>query len=247
MEMNWTQFKNYINETGYDILMVETDFFYSLKTSPGPEFTCEISKRVASTDRTDFENNYKDTCNPTRHLFDTDGRPLSKKLITQEGWWLSCLIFSFQTGKYDSLHAKESDNSTNISGFTHKIYDSNNDEITSSENETNAVKTIIEYMPPFDFDFIGAEVYQPAMPTNDIFGYMVAVPDISEESGGSKAMCKGGFNFRCLGPNGFTLDGRATTRMNYNATYKTNKLQFLIYYPTYEVHDLMIRLEHYRE
>lgn len=165
---------------------------------------------------------------------DSSGRYLTRLATTIEGWHYQPHSIEFTTAKYGAVYNKKIDTSDFFTesdlGFTTiKIYDSNNAEITSSANEANAVKTVIDWMPTHDYEIIGALYYQQIEPTNDIRLWVFGAPDVSSSYGGSIPFVQGGINLKHVGTgNGFSSDGRSSKYMAYNATYKTSKFRILL-------------------
>lgn len=173
---------------------------------------------------------------------DTDKALIVRNKAAKKGWTYSLTPIEFTTSKLDSLYSKKIDNS-NRSGLTYKIYDINDDEITTANNEVNAVKTIFDFEPTFDYELIGGQLQQKTQPNTNIRLWVIGVPDIPENMGGSKEMI-GGVNLKFVDPSDkIEADGRVCKYMAYNATYHTNKLRFVLKHDAGVQHDVMILLE----
>lgn len=176
---------------------------------------------------------------------DVDGRILQRPVAAKSGWTYFMCPIEFKTSDLDSVYAKKHDN-TDRTTITYKIYDVNDAEITDSANEGNAVKTVLDFEAPHDYEIIGGDISQISTPASDIRLWVVAVPDIPEGSGGSKEMC-GGVNFKFLPSFGkIRADGRVSKYMTYNATYHTNKLRLILRHSAGIQHDIMMVLETFK-
>lgn len=183
---------------------------------------------------------------------DSSGRYLTRIATTIEGWHYQPHAVSFTTSDYDGIFNKtlsESDFFTESDlGFaTIKLYDSNNTLITSGANESNAVKTVVDWMPTHDYEIVGAKYFQNSIPTNDIYLWIIGVPDLGHAYGGSIFFGQGGINLKHVGSgNGLDTDGRSSKYMTYNATYKTNKFRLVIKHPAGVQHTGMVIWETYK-
>lgn len=176
---------------------------------------------------------------------DADGSILIRPKAAKAGWVFSLFPVEFTTGKLNSIYAKKYDGSDR-SYFTYKIYDSNDQEITEAQYEVNAVKTVIDFEPTFDYEIIGGQVQQKTLPTSDVRIWVVAVPDVPENYGGSKEMV-GGVNMEFIDPTDkVSADGRVTKYMTYSATLHTNKLRLIVKHSAGVQHDLLLTLDMFR-
>lgn len=176
---------------------------------------------------------------------DSDGSVIIRPKAAKKGWVFGIIPLEFTTSKLNSVFSKLPDN-TNRSGITYKIYDSNDSEITNSQNEVDAVKTVIDFEPTYDYELIGGQIQQHTKPTTDIRLWVVAVPDISVSYGGSKEMV-GGVNLKFIDPaDKVNADGRVSKYMTYNATNHTNKMRLIIRHDAGVQHDLIIFFDIFR-
>lgn len=242
MKISWSQFKTIYESRNMDLVLVESDLSYDVHgVESGFSINCLIFK--GDTDEcTEFEQEYLPFCNMKRQLFDGSGKPFARFAIATEGFMLSCLATSFCTAKLNSLHCKMPDNVTDAESVTYKMFDADGDETFV---DANAVKTQIDIEVLKDYEMVGGKVLQAAKPTENVYGYMIAAPDIPEAYGGSKNICKGGFNFKFI-DGLYEIDGRAPKMMYYDASLHTNKIRLLFYHPAGYQHDLMFNLEYYR-
>lgn len=244
MITSWGQLKEFYSNRKVDMLMIEDERFYHVFVSENNlELECHIDKNPSDeTELIEFEMHYLPLCNQKRQLFDDSGKPFARFAIASEGFMLSCLAMCFSTAKLNSLHCKNPDNTTDAESVTYKMFDIDGNETIV---DANAVKTQIDIEVLKDFEMVGGKVLQAIRPTESVYGYMIAAPDVPTEYGGSKNICKGGFNFKFI-ENMYEIDGRAPKMMYYDATLHTNKIRLLFYHSAGFQHDLMFSLEYYR-
>ena len=244
MIVEWSEFKRFINERNADILEIEKDSsYYLFAHEENLQLECIVDKNPSDeTDLIEFETHYLPTCNPYRKAFDDTGKPFARFAIANEGFMLSCLAMCFTTAKTNSLHCKNSDNITDTGYVNYKIFDVNGNE---TQDNTSAVKTQIDIEITKDFEMVGGKILQHTRPSEDIYGYMIGAPDVPEMYGGSKNICKGGFNFRFI-ESMYEIDGRAPKMMYYDATLHTNKIRLLFHHSAGFQHEFQFSLEYYR-
>lgn len=243
MKVSWTILKNFFTTRYAPLNYVEFESYYWLRADDvGFSLECELDKNPNdTTDLNDFETNYKPDANI--RINDGDGDKLVRHKIAPRDWHYQALQFELQLGKYNSFYCKKSDGSTDVPGFTYKIYNSSNTEITSALLESTSVKTVITYEPTFDYCLIAGRVDQISVITSDCRLWVIAAPDISEESGGSKVFVNG-VNLTYF--DSIITEGRSPKRLNYNATYHTNKLQFIFRHGLSLSHNVSFILDIYK-
>lgn len=221
----------------------------------GPDVTITFKASLSNSEKTLLDTLVDDHVNtPSEQVptlvqldqpADTNGRIMVRPTAAAAGWVFSLIPIEFSTAKLNSLHAKKPDG-TSRAGISYKIYDANDAEITDAQNEGNAVKTVIDFEPPHDYEIIGGYVQQKVTPTTDMRMWVVAVPDVPEAYGGSKEMV-GGVNLKFIDPTDkVNADGRVAKYMAYNATYHTNKLRLIVKHDAGIQHDLLLILEMFR-
>jgi hypothetical protein len=241
MRVEWQEFKSVVDETNLDILMTQNDSIYFLSAGTDDfAVRCHLLKDD-STDTEDFETNYLALCNPYRQKYDQTGKPFARFAIANEGHIMSCLSINFTTSKSGSLRCKTDDNSTNVSGISYYQYDNQ----SNSGTDQNTVMTEVIVELPFDYEMVGARIYQSQAPTCNMYGYMTAAPDIPAQYGGSRDMCSGGLNFKMIDKN-YGIDGRAPKMFFYDAVNHTNKLRLRLYHDAGYQHDFMFIMEMYK-
>lgn len=254
IELNWSNFKGIINTKGLYLQWYDYDNHYWLYTVDGPlQFKCILYKFPAdTTDLDDFVNNYKNSSTANSRLAqrDTDGASVVRNKAAKSGWTYAAVPLEFETARLsDSVYSKLVDG-TDRAGITLKAYNSSDVEVTTAgvlnANLATIVKTVLDLELPYDFELIGGSLRTLTSITDDMRLWIIAVPDISAGSGGSKEMT-GGLNLRYLAPgNEFRVDGRVSKYMSYNATYHTNKLRFIFTYPAGTNEQLSITMEIYK-
>jgi hypothetical protein len=173
---------------------------------------------------------------------DSDGASLIRPKAAKAGWTYHLLPIEFTTSKLSSLYAKKP-NGDNRSGITYQIFNSDGDEISGSQYESTAVKTVVNFEPTYDYEVIGGHIQQHTKPTTDVRLYVVAVPDVSEAYGGSKEMV-GGVNLKFIDPTDrITADGRVSKYMVYNSVYHTNEISVIVRHEAGVQHELLLLLE----
>ena len=242
MKVSWTILKNFFTTRYAPLNYVEFESYYWLKADDiSFSLECELDKSASdTTDLDDFEDNYKASANTKRN--DGDGDLLARFKIAPTGWTYQAFCFEFEIGKYNSLYCKDVSGS-NISGITYKIYDGSNAEITDSGSEGNAVKTVVTFEPAWDYCIVAGRIDQLSTATSDIRMWTIGVPDVPEAYGGSKAFVNG-LNLKFV--DDLVTEGRAPKRLNYSATYHTNKLQFTFKHDTSTAHRCMVIIDLYK-
>lgn len=177
---------------------------------------------------------------------DADGSVIIRPKAAKAGWTYHLTAPEFTTSKVDSLYHKDVAG-TDLSQCTVKYYDASNVELTTQGTcDTDCVKTVFSFEPPFDYEIIGGTVKTIGAVSVDVRAWVIAVPDISAANGGSKVMVQN-VNLKFIDPNnGIEADGRASKYMVYNATYHTNKLQLILKHPAGHKEDIMMAFEIYK-
>jgi hypothetical protein len=245
VSLSWTDFKAQVVYKE-KVRFNDRDTFYLISyTDDGGIFETSIPKDSGA-DQTDFETNYKSLANKkVERQRDTDGRVINKVAAARPGWTYLLIPIEFSTAKLNSLDAKLVDGA-NRPGITIKYYNNSDAEVTDAQYENTIVKTVLDFEPSFDYEIIGGTVQQHTKPTTDIHLWVIAVPDVAEQYGGSKEMI-GGVDLRFIDPaDKINADGRASKYMTYSATYHTNKLRLVLKHAAGLQHELMLSFEIFR-
>lgn len=171
---------------------------------------------------------------------DSEGVPLSRIKLTNSGWNIQVFSFEFTTSKITVDSCIDIDGA-DLGFVTVKCYDSNDDEITDQgDADTDAVKTVVDWMPDYDYEIMGADLRQSAPPATDIRLFCIGVPDYTKEQGGSKLFVNGGINLKYLGTNNsFQVDGKTPKQLSYNGGIGTNKIRIVIHHGAGVSHSAM--------
>lgn len=181
---------------------------------------------------------------------DVDGAMITRNKAAQKGWTFCSLSFEFSTARLsDSLYSKNYDG-TNRDFITLKAYDENDNEVTEpgalGVNYTTICKTIIDFEPPYDYEIIGGDLRTLSEISSDMRLWIIAVPDIPANMGGSKVM-GGGINLRYLAPgNVWSVDGRVSKYAVYHPVLHTNKIRILLKYPPGVAENLQVIVQIYK-
>ena len=165
---------------------------------------------------------------------DSDGSPMQRVKITTTGWHYQLHGIEFETAKLNSIYSKKVDNSDygfgvikfykDVSGTETQI---TGDDLNQDYLDVHCIKTIIEWEPTHDVEIIGGMMKQQAAPTEDVRLWVVGVPDVPANYGGSKPFVVN-TNLRFIGTEeGIKVDGRAPKFLSYSATYHTTKMQMI--------------------
>lgn len=256
MRLDWTPFKGAINAGGLLFRYFELDDCYLIFAVDEPfTFECTLPKDGGA-DQIDFDGNYKAKASPSVSQFDTDGAQIVRNKAAKKGWTFCSMPIEIATSRLqsgntdatDDMYAK--DYLGNARTFiTHKIYDNSDVEITApgllGANYNTAVKSVIDFEPPYDYEVIGGDIRTLSAINADIRLWLIAVPDIAAPTG-SKEM-GGGINLRYLSPgNVWEVDGRVTKFATYNASFHTNKIRLLLKYAAGTHENLQVIIQLYK-
>lgn len=173
---------------------------------------------------------------------DEDNVALARTKVTQSGWQYHLQGIEFTTSDRNSIVNRDS-NGQDLGFATMKIYDDQGAEITTELGELGAVKTVIDWEPPFDYEVLGGTIRNTADIVEDIYAYVVAVPDVPKAFGGSKDfICC--INLKFIGANDkLEADGRAAKKMIYDEVNHTNKIRVILTHPAGVKRSLSLVLE----
>lgn len=251
-QVAWTTIKSLATAKSISLQYIDEPTQYTLYLNDnGFTVYCPLDKSPTdTTELDDFVNNYKAAANAPMNQLDTDGAFIVRNKAAKKGWTFCSLPFEFETARRsDSLYSKDS-LGNDRTFITLKLYDNSNNEITTDgllgANLATAVKTVIDFEPPYDYEIIGGDMRTLTTISTDIRLWLIAVPDIPANMGGSKEM-GGGVNLRYLAPgNVFSVDGRVTKYATYSASYHTNKIRLILKYPAGTNESLSIVIQLYK-
>lgn len=242
MRVTWAVFKEFIQARSLRLQYVDIYNTYWMKCFDGPfSLECIIDKTdPKNDDQLDFETNFQSLSN--RSFSDSDGTPLQRFKIAAAGAKFRLHGIKFITADLDSLNERKC-GGTSYGWSTLKLYDADDVEITSAENESNAVKTVIQFEPPKNYEIIGGRLYQKSIPTESIGCCAIFAPTIPEEYGG-----KVHFLSECdvsFLPAGLALDmdGRVPKLITYDPVYHSGRFDFVFHHSAGFQHDLLIQVQ----
>lgn len=182
---------------------------------------------------------------------DTDGALIVRSKAAKKGWSFSAIPIEITTSTLSgTLYCKDV-NDVPIPGVSCKIYDSNNNEITTAgvlnANLNTCVKTVVDFEPIYDYEIIGGSLRVNSNPSTDIRLWIVGAPDIPAQLGGSKEFASG-INLKFLAPDSsFDVDGRVTKYLTYDANTHTGKMRLLFKHPAGTNVNIQITIHLYRQ
>lgn len=243
--VDWATLKEFVTSRGLSVQWLDFGDVYKL-VALDSYFALETTVKKTdpvNADQADFEANFKANGNKKiAEPRDSDGSPLQRVKITTSGWHYQLHGLEFSTSSL-TIESKKEDG-TNFGFTTIKCYDTENNLLTTQEQcDASAVKTIIDWEPNHDLEVIGGMVKQAVAPTEDIRIWVVGVPDVPVQYGGSKLFAAN-INLKYMGQEeGVRVDGRAPKYLVYNSVYHSNKLRLILKHPAGHKHPLHMIFE----
>jgi hypothetical protein len=258
--ITWAVIKSFCISRNLSIQFIDLGAYYWLKAFDGI-FEVEFNLiKDSGPDQIDFESGLmltgnkafvqstatKDVQGNTLNQYDVDKALVVRAKAAKSGWTYGALAFEFKTSsRTENLVALNYDGSTKP-WITIHLFDAQGLEITDPAKYMMAIRTQVDFEPPYDYELIGGEMRINPQLTSNVRFFIVAVPDVPYAYGGSRVMAEG-LNIKYLAPgNMFSVDGRVSKLLSYSATNHTNKLRFLFWHDMGVTEDLMITVEHYR-
>lgn len=229
--LNWNNFKNFVNNRKLNIHERPLeDSNYLLEAHDGPVSRyCKI--RNNTSDYTDYVDNYKTSANKT--YTDSDGATLSRTKATRSGWSYQLHSLEFTTAKNNSMH-NESINGNDLGYCTFTMY---NDQDVETTTNSEAVKTVVEWEPNYDYEIIGAKVTQSTPPNDNVRVWVQAVPDYA-----GPIFAEGGINLKLT--SNIDVDGRAAKLLkNDNPVPGSGKFKIVCKHSAGFQHEIQLLLE----
>jgi hypothetical protein len=240
-ELSYDEFKPFIDSLNYPFVYSENNYMYNVALE-NKDYFCEINKDGGA-NVLDFEANFKSKGNAHKALYDESGKPFARFAIAKSGNVLQCFNTTFKTAKQNTLFSQ--DHKGNDYTFVQYTMYDNTNAITLTD--ANCVKTVIDFMPPWNYELVGGMMWHKNTPTENVYAYLIAMPDLDPSIGGQHEMCGGGFNLAFLGDNqNFGIDGKAPKELPYNGGIGTNKLRCEFHHPAGFEHDIMFQLRYYK-
>lgn len=244
MRLAWSDFKAFIDARAIPVHEKPLDDNnLLLEAYDGPVArSCKLRSDTA--DYTEYVADYQANSNPT--LTDGDGYMLQRPKMAPKGWTFQARAIEFETAKLGSIYNKKHDGS-NWNDATLKFYDDEDNELTTQGDIlASGVKTVLDWEPLYDYEVVGGFLSRITTISQDVRCHIIAIPDLTEGQGGSKLMVSG-INLQYIDDGDrLTVDGRTSKRLNYNATYHTNKLRIQLDHPAGSQNKLMVVFEHYK-
>jgi hypothetical protein len=177
---------------------------------------------------------------------DSDGVAYAKTKITTTGWAYQLHCMEFETAQAGSLYSKKADGS-DFGFLTLKLFKDVNSSMVEctdqADADANCVMTQIDWEPTHDFEIVGGAFKQLSIPSDDVRLWVVAVPDVPAQYGGSKLFASS-VNLKFMGlEEGVKVDGRAPKFMPYSATYHSNKIRIILKHSAGFKHRAMMIIE----
>lgn len=181
---------------------------------------------------------------------DTDGASIVRIKAAKKGWSFWAVPIEITTSSLGTLFAQFHDG-TNIPWISCKIYNENDEEITTpgllNANLNTCVKTVIDFEPTFDYEIIGGALRVNSNPAQDIRMWIIGAPDIPTQFGGTKEFASG-VNLKFLAQDSeFNVDGRVTKFLSYDEQTHSGKLRILLKHPAGLQVNIQFVIHLYRE
>lgn len=209
-----------------------------------------LSKKLVSgednPDYSDFDSVIRSTCNKPIVQLDSDGASMSRTKVAPSGWNFNLRGIEFKTSVPGSMVNRDAFNA-DLADATLKLYDAQGALITDPTTAlASCVKTVLDIEPPYDIYIAGGHMRLIDVPTTNARVSVIGVPDVPANAGGSKQFVQN-INLRFIPiTEGVNADGRAAKWLQYNATYHTNKIRFVIYHNAGAQVEIETMLETYR-
>ena len=228
--VDWVTIKDFATARALSMQWVETSEQYHLKAFDGVfSLSCVLTKGL-NDEIAEFESSWKDGGNHTLNPVDSDNMIIARNKVTKTGWTFNRANIKFETSSKDSLRFKSVD-LVDLPGATLKFFNASGTDITAEAQgvlDSDCVLTQVDFEPPYDNEIIAGSLVLFDEPVNDMWLWVIGVPDIPAAYGGSKEFVTEEA-LHMLGPKQILeADGRASKPLSYSATYHTNKIRAII-------------------
>jgi hypothetical protein len=182
---------------------------------------------------------------------DTDGALITRNKAAKKGWSFWAVPIEFTTSTLGGSLFIQDSNGNPITWVSCKIYDANNNEITTAgvlnANLNACVKTVIDFEPTFNYEIIGGSLRVNSNPASDVRVWIIGAPDIPAIYGGSKEFASG-VNLKFLSADSpLEVDGRVTKALFYDANTHQGKMRFIFKHAAGTQVNSMMMVEIYRQ
>lgn len=250
VKISWTQLKQYIatNSSSYQYVQDDNSYMVIINDSTKLYSIIPITE-IPSPEQLEFETSYKSLAGQAGSQYDTDGAPIVRNKAAKKGWTFCSMPIEFETSRRSNkMYSKTADGSDR-SFITLRVYDANDTELTDDgvlyAGMATAVKTVIDFEPPHDYEVIGGELRTLTTISADMRLWLIAAPDVAAPLG-SKEM-GGGINLKYLAPgNVWAVDGRVTKYATYSAAYHTGKIRLIFKYDAGTNESLQVVVQMYK-
>jgi hypothetical protein len=185
---------------------------------------------------------------------DSDGALLARQKVTQIGWNYQIHGVEFKTCQLNSIYSKSHDGSVSGADFgfsTIKVFKDNGSGILvqcsdQADADANGVATQIDWEPTHDIEIVGGMLKQLSPISENIRVWVIGVPDVPVEMGGSKSFVAN-VNLKFIPvAEGIRVDGKAPKRLVYSAAYHTNKVRLFFRHPAGCKHEMHMIFEFFK-
>lgn len=245
VDKRWSDFKSTTSSKGLSIQFEDVDGRYIVfaidqiivyrcdvwhddtKFPAPPDYTQDQN----DADCADFETNFKSTANAVLVPKSADGRTVVRMTTASKSRNFNLRIFSFLAGDPSSLVNQDA-NFNALSDITMTCYDVGG---VVTTDPAQAVKSVLDLEPPFNFEIIGGWIDTPASllggTSNKWWISCVGVPDVPFVYGGSVNFVYP-VNMELVYTQKIMSDGRASQYLVYDPTHHTNKIRWIMKHPT---------------
>jgi hypothetical protein len=144
---------------------------------------------------------------------DPDYAPMVRIKQAPLSWTYQVRGLEFETCKLASIEMADQDGVA-ANEATIKLYDADGVELTTQgAADSSCVKTVVDWTPSYSYEIVGGTIMLQSLPSSDLRMWVVAVPDVPANLGGSKVMTYN-FNLRYLTQLLMRVDGRTSKRLN---------------------------------
>jgi hypothetical protein len=250
LETSWKALRDSVNAKGISSRLQwrENNGKYDITIFDGSMcMTASIPiTKPRNADQYEFEKDFKSNSNKLLNPTDNGNSPLTRFKITETGWNYQLHGFAFETCKPNSDDLEDHEGNS-LDYVTVKCYKENGEECENDQDAAvNCTKTIMDWMPNFDYEILGGILRQQNLPTEDVKVWVIGVPDIPQQFGGSKMFVVNA-NLKFIGlEEGICVDGRAPKHLQYSP-HNTNKIRVIIKHPTGYFHKIHMTFEIFKE
>lgn len=172
---------------------------------------------------------------------DTEGRQLTRTVVTAPNWHYSPRSLDFYTAKYKSLYNRSHYGDGTIDGALDmgdaymSFFDASGAEIIKGESESATdyqvrlssicTKTTVTFECTYDIDVFGAKMMIKNPPTERAYVWAIAAPDVPVEYGGNIVFMGGGMNLSFFADKSCVeYDGKTSSVIRYDPVYHSGKI-----------------------